>query len=315
MGSSSLGTIGGSQERRFHAKSVSVAVVPDAARPATSDPLLTADQRTLLFRWNAAMTLFHAALAVTTLAVGDPSLSVETFKPVLNFTSVNNSAGRAWKLTPVFAPADGLYFTAIVVSFFLLSAVFHFGNAFVWRDYYLRQLNACLTPTRWIEYSFSAPLMQLAVAYTLGVRDRAALFSTAILVATTMPFGYWTEMIARPSSPDTWSQPLSVRLLPWALGHVPQAAAWTLIFLQFYDGASSQDEMPDFVHAILFGEFVLFFSFGAAAFLSQLGPPRLFYRGELGFQVLSLVSKGLLGILLMTNVLIYSSFDDIYAAG
>lgn len=46
--------------------------------------------------------------------------------------------------------------------------------------------------------------------------------------------------------------------------------------------------------------------------MSQWYAPKYFYRGEVAFQVLSLVSKGLLGLVLITNVLMLSSFDDLY---
>ena len=41
-------------------------------------------------------------------------------------------------------------------------------------------------------------------------------------------------------------------------------------------------------------------------------PPRHFYRGELAFQVLSLTAKGLLGGLLLGNVLMLSAFEELY---
>ena len=291
---------------------------PPPPRPTTRPPPIPEDvtievPRTTLLRWNGAMALFHATLAAVTLGVGNVDLSVPTYKDALVFTEVAN--GSAWKLVPDKEEAGELRFTALVACFFLLSALFHAGNALLWRQYYLRELAACRTPTRWIEYFFSAAIMQTAIAYTLGVRDRSVLLAGAALVATTMPFGYWTETNARPLTPNEWTRSLAYRLFPWALGHVPQVTAWALILLQFYDGRrarGSEDRMPDFVHAILWGELVLFFSFGGAALWSQLGPPKRFYRGELLFQVLSLVSKGLLGILLLVNVLMLSRFDDIY---
>ena len=83
--------------------------------------------------------------------------------------------------------------------------------------------------------------------------------------------------------------------------------------MQFYDGnIDPTDSVPWWVHLILWVELALFFSFGAAAALAQWSTPDRFYRGELLFQVLSLVSKGLLGILLLSNVLMLSRFEDIY---
>ncbi len=270
--------------------------------------------KSTLTGWNAAMALFHAALAILTLAVGNSNLQAPVYKTALNFTFRNATDQTAgWDLVPVYQESFSLPLTWSVALFFVITAVCHLGNATLWRAYYLRELAECRTPSRWTEYFFSAGLMMFLIAYSLGVRERSLLLCVTVLVSVTMPFGYWTEVVARPASPDAWRDPLSYRLFPWILGHVPQTVAWLVVLLQFYD-VDYLDLVPGFVHAILWGELVLFFSFGGAALWSQLGPPRLFYRGELLFQVLSLVSKGILGGILLVNVLMLSQFDDIYAA-
>ena len=257
------------------------------------------------------MSLFHLTLAITTFGVGNASLDVPVYKTVVDFVPGGN--GSTWQLIPYQRKSGEIFFTAAVACFFLLSSLFHALNATVWRDFYFRELEQCRTPTRWTEYFFSAPLMMAIIAYTLGIRDRSLLLAVAALVAATMPYGYWTEMVSRPISPEEWGAPLRVRLLPWALGHVPQVVAWLLVILQFYDGNFDPTEItPAFVHAILWAELILFFSFGFAALGAQLARPKYFYRGELAFQVLSLVSKGLLGILLIANVLMLSRFEDLY---
>jgi hypothetical protein len=284
-------------------------VALDVADAAAADPQALPARR--LVRWNAAMFAVHAALATTTLLVGNRDLTVPLYRAVLTFR-VDPDAAPAWELVPTYEESWGLPFTWLTAVFFLLSALAHLLNATLLRGLYLRALADCLTPLRWIEYFFSAPLMIVLVGYTLGIRDRAVTVANAALVATTMPFGYWTEQLARPASPDAWTRPLCVRLVPFLLGHVPQCAAWLLILLQFYDGVAEQaeDRTPAFVYAILWAELVLFFSFGAASLLSQLLPPRLFYRGEILFQVLSLVSKGLLGGILLSFVLMASSYEE-----
>jgi len=138
------------------------------------------------------------------------------------------------------------------------------------------------------------------------------IIAIAVLIAITMPFGYWVEVGARPRSPDCWNKPLCDRLMPWFLGHIPQVAVWLIIIMQFYDGTETSERTPTFVHAILWGELVLFSSFAAASLVSQIWPPKFFYRGELIFQVLSLVSKGLLGALMLAFVLMLSSFEEVY---
>ena len=279
-----------------------------------------------LDRWNRAMGAIHALLCVVTLTAGNAALTVPVYRTSLDFQVYNatdgtfvsqrgkavEDEGDAWRLVPYYEARGSLAVTVATAAFFLLSAGFHVGNAFVWRAFYLDALADCRSPTRWIEYFFSAPLMFVLIAYGLGVRGRTELVQGATLVAITMPFGYWTELLARPASLDAWRAPLRVRLAPWALGHVPQTVAWAGVILQFYDNGWDLSKVPAFVHAILWAELVLFFSFGGAALLAQLAPPRHFARGEVAFQALSLASKATLGVLLLWNVLMLSRFDDIY---
>ena len=66
-----------------------------------------------------------------------------------------------------------------------------------------------------------APIMMVLIAYALGVRDRSLLFAIGTLVATTMSFGWWVEVSARPTSQDEWCAPLWERLLPGRSGTSP----------------------------------------------------------------------------------------------
>lgn len=276
----------------------------------------------LLRRWNAAMATFHAVLLTITLVVGNLDLRVDVFttENEVSYRRENTTEwlmerpdgdGGAveWRLVPALAPTETLYITLATAGFFLISAVFHLLNATLLRGFYERQLRACRSPTRWAEYLLSAPLMFVLIAYGLGLRTRTELLTTGALVSATIPYGAWGESVARPKSPDAWADPIAVRALPWALGHIPQTVAWYVVIERFYGMSSAA---PAFVTAILWGEFALFYSFGVAVLVGLLLPPRAFWRQELGFQVLSLVSKGFLGILLITNVLMLSRFEDAF---
>ena len=256
------------------------------------------------------MFLFHLALGVSTLSIGKIDMEMQLYRTAIDFRERN---GTGWDLVPIYVAEGVLYPTVLTALFFALSSLFHLLNATLLHSYYIKQLEKCRTPTRWVEYSLSAPVMMLLLAYSLGIRERALLFCLAVLVGITMPFGYWVETRSRPLSVDEWTLPLATRLLPWFIGHIPQTVAWTVVVVQLYDGnIDPNDSVPWWVYLILWAELLLFFSFGFASLLSQWGPPSLFYRGELAFQVLSLVSKGLLGIVLLTNVLMLSRFDEIY---
>lgn len=261
------------------------------------------------------MFLFHTILATVTLAVGNGDLTVPLFKTRLDFRFTDNSTDgdrRPWVIVPVYEESISIPFTWLVAVFFILSALFHLMNATVLRSFYLCNLEKCYSPTRWTEYTLSAPVMIVLISYTLGIRNREVILAQFVLVMMTMPFGYWVEVVARPKNDDEWSRPLMYRLYPWFLGHIPQVTAWFIIVATFYDGQDLVERAPWFVHIVLWAEFVLFFSFGAASVVSQWSAPKFFYRGEILFQILSLVSKGILGIILLTNVLMLSRFDDLY---
>ena len=296
-----------------------------ALRPRTMDIQTPVPPQTrivvpagLLTAWNGAMFLFHTILATVTLVVGNNDLTVPLFKTRIDFRFMNgtgemsNETARPWEIVPVYEESFSLPFTWLVAVFFILSATFHLLNATALRSLYLGCLEACYSPTRWIEYTLSAPVMIVLISYTLGIRSQEVLLAQFVLVMITMPFGFWVEVVSRPKNQDEWKGGLLYRLYPWFIGHIPQIAAWVLIVATFYDGMDQVDRAPWFVHLILWTELVLFFSFGAASVLSQWYAPRFFYRGELLFQVLSLVSKGLLGLILLTNVLMLSRFDDLY---
>ena len=122
----------------------------------------------------------------------------------VNGSAVGTSATDGWALEPDFSErATWLYLTWATACFFLLSCLFHLGNALLWKKVYLHSLASgyavrpCPTPTapcatahatqgapphssslvarlstpqpfRWIEYSFSASVMILILAYTSG---------------------------------------------------------------------------------------------------------------------------------------------------
>lgn len=281
----------------------------------------------LLVRWNLAMAAMHGSLIIITLSLANWNLDAPIYRTSLQIEYRNGTDGnwtladdaprdggadRAWRVIPYHEEKGSINLTFLTAAFFFLSFFFHIGNATFWRRLYISELQHCRTPTRWVEYCLSAPVMFVLIAYGVGVRGRDVLLATATLISITMAFGHYTELRARPASRDRWELPLQKRLIPWVIGHFPQAIAWVLVLLQFYSNSWDIDRVPDFVHVIVFSELALFWSFGVAALISQLFPPRSFYKGELMFQVLSLLSKGLLGILLLTNIIMLSRFDDIY---
>jgi len=91
-------------------------------------------------------------------------------------------------------------------------------------------------------------------------------------------------------------------------------AAWTAILLNFFLAPSAEEGQgpPDFVYLIVYLQVALFFSFGLVQLVQQCLPPKRYPAGEVAYQWLSLGAKGVLGGILLTNVLVLGSFEELF---
>lgn len=270
-----------------------------------------------LWAWNTAMAIFHSTFFAVTLILGNIDLRVDLFATNMTFyENLNRTSGSEprFLLTPSYRKADIFVpLTVVVAAFFAVTAFAHFGNAFLWRRYYEGQLTLCRCPTRWIEYTVSASIMITVIAVGAGVREYTLLFAIGALITTTMFFGLLTELIATCDVDEEWTASRLERLTPHMMGYVPQLCAWLIILVGFYDDTSFGDrEAPWFVYAILWIELALFFSFGGVQLVQQLRSPAVYWQGEIAYLVLSLVSKGALGVIILANVLMLSSFEEAF---
>jgi hypothetical protein len=305
---------------------------------------LTSREAVRLFRWNAVLAVLHGAFVGVTLGLGNLQLAGPIYRTEVTFEDMTNSTARAadpslprYMLRPHYVElATALPLTWLTAAFFLITCVAHAGNAWLWRDAYEYALSRAKCPFRWVEYSLSAPVMLLLVAYGMGVRDYLLLCAIVVLTATTMPFGFLTEREARPASASEWATPLRYRLVPHLLGYVPQAGAWVVVLLSLYDeengllgtanatalaASNGTDPLADlrdrappaFVYAILWSQLLFFFSFGFVQLAQQMAPPSRYLAGEVAYQVLSLVCKSVLGGLVLANVLMLGDVSEAFA--
>jgi len=289
--------------------------------PDPNAPLKLPVNASKLTKWNAAMSLFHGVFAAITLAVGNTDLAVPVYgsgvKVIvggLNGTNVGTNATDGWALKPDFSSVSShIHLTWAVACFFGLSCLFHLGNALLWKPLYLRALEKGYAPFRWIEYSMSASVMILILAYTSGTTTQPVLVSLFGFTAITMAFGHLHEVVCRPKSLEAWAISNKLeRLQAHLIGYVPQCFAWGLVIAQFMEagGSSATDsqgeksQMPTFVYGIVFGELLIFWCFGLVQLIVSLRPPAKYYQGEIAYMWLSLLAKGVLGLLVLSNVLV-----------
>jgi hypothetical protein len=201
-----------------------------------------------LFNLIAAVLHFIQAIAVHAVApaVGPPQTfggrQFDVFKPV--FTYENELLVTTLEKSGTVDVVD------IIIGFFLLSAVFQSVSACVgWRW------------LRFIEYSFSASAMLLAIAVESGVRSIHTLRCMVALMWATQMLGLIAEKAGELRLVVVDSDGLTewYWVLPHAVAWVTCAAAYAPALFTFID---NQDKAPDFVKWLVYLELILFMSFG-----------------------------------------------------
>lgn len=171
----------------------------------------------------------------------------------------------------------------IIFSFFLLSGLFQLTDGFM--GAYTSKQPRLL---RFVEYSFSASIMILAIAVETGVNDIYTLYCIFTLIFTTNLLGLISELFCfitegLLSHGDTVALYKLDRILPmpfaW-LWTIPHFLGWITCIIGYsplldsylHSTKCSERGPPGFVHVIVFLEFILFSCFGFVQLYS------LYYR-------------------------------------
>ena len=201
--------------------------------------------------------------------------------------------------------------------------------------WYLQCLADCRAPWRWLEYAFSASLLISLAVRLLGTGHVELLWTLTQLMATTIFFGYLTEIysvqfIVPAETPRrffgtpwmltrVWKPQTDViRMQIHILGYVPYISCWAVLLNQYETTrARLQDDFPEFLPQAIWGSFIAFTLFGLVQLFSQLscGPlrygPSLYWLGELTYIVLSFAAKANMGFVVLGEVLLSDRFDDL----
>lgn len=229
-----------------------------------------------LRRWNLGLSVLHAAQAVLILVMAsDFAITVTSTFPQGPPGTRLSTPERLFDVT--IGPA--------IAVFLLLAAVDHFATATVARGAYERDLSRGINRFRWVEYSFSATLMLLLIAFYSGITDITAVLAMAGANVAMILFGWLQERMNPPGRTST-------TMLPFWFGTVAGIAPWIAIWVNVLGAA----EVPGFVYGIVVAELVFFFSFGLNQWLQYrgVGRWRSYAYGEKAYLVLSLGAKSLL---------------------
>ncbi|MDA0871446.1 MAG: heliorhodopsin HeR [Firmicutes bacterium] len=184
-----------------------------------------------------------------------------------------------------------LPFLQLTASFLLISGIFHFLIAFVWKDEYRAGLKVGINKFRWYEYALSSSIMIVLISSLFGVRDVAVFALIAFANAAMNFFGLDMELLNQGES----KAGKKVNWLPFIFGSIVGLAPWVAI--AFYIGVNPNiANVPGFVWAILGTYFVAFNTFPVNMYLQYAGIGKFkdYLHGERGYVILSLVAKTLL---------------------
>ena len=219
-----------------------------------------------LFLFNIALTCVFTVLTVLVI-MADLDATVP-----LRFTTYERDPATGYRI--VERTWTSVRLSYLSCAFLLLAALDH-AAMFLFRATYEANLSRGRNPFRWIEYSLSASIMNFQIAALAGMLEIQALVCVAVLTGLCQLGGALEERYG--SSPE-------VRLL----GFLPFTLAWCLIMLNFITNVQDAARtVPDFVYAIVIVLFILESLFA----VNQLRPVKRFEDRELGFLVLSVVSK------------------------
>lgn len=244
---------------------------------------------------NAALAVAHAAQVVVLLVLtNDVALTVtETFPE-----------GPPGTPPPAPEALVDVRLGLLVAAFLALAALDHLVVALprvhqVYESLLARSRN----PFRWAEYSFSATLMVLLIAYLTGITGLAAMIGLAGANVAMILFGQRMERVNEGRAEVEWQ--------PFVFGCVAGAFPWVAIGASLVGAelTAPGEGPPTFVYAIFVSLLVLFMSFAVV----QWRQFRARARGgrwadpvvaETGYLVLSLVAKSALAWQVFANVLL-----------
>lgn len=191
----------------------------------------------------------------------------------------------------------------LIISFHLLSFVFQSFAAFsdiygpVCKYKYSEMINRNKNPLRFIEYSFSASIMLIAIALLNGVTDINLIASIAILTSACQLCGLAVEYVKN----------FNIKWVLHFTGWLQFCWAYSIIGHAFFksieEASGTTGGPPNFVYIIVVALFLLYSSFGFVQLIEVCCGINPFLK-EKTYVILSLTAKLLLGWMIFSNVLI-----------
>ena len=176
-----------------------------------------------------------------------------------------------------------------ILAFIAMSMTAHLIICTIWYRGYKKDLQKGMNRARWVEYSFSASTMIVAIALLSGIYDLASLIMLFALIMVMNLLGMIMEIHNQTTEKTKW---ISYNV-GWIAGIVP----WIAIAIYFWASAanatSAGAKIPAFVYWIYVTIFLFFNCFALNMFLQykKWGPWKNYLFGERVYIILSFVAK------------------------
>jgi hypothetical protein len=240
-----------------------------------------------LKKWNFWAGVLHFVQAVLMVAASQAVERIREFRLPLTTTFLAfNETSKA--LSPEMKEVGSVPIGPIVSIFLFLSALAHFMIVSPWYyPYYVADIKRGMNQARWYEYAVSSSLMIALIAMLFGCYDIASLLLIIACNASMNLFGLLMEKINQYTEQVEWSS--------FWFGTAAGGMPWVVVLMYFLGGGNYSD-IPAFVYGILAAYAVFFNTFPINMVLQykKYGKWEDYRYGEMGYIVLSLVSKSLL---------------------
>ena len=208
-----------------------------------------------------------------TSATHECKFSPECAKPVAKPPVIGTASNGKFRIYDTDTEYGELLLAPLVLSFSALSAVFQFARPFFGfgESDYLEEVERRVNIIRWVEYSFSASAMILAVAFVLNIRDAGSVIMLATSTFATQFLGLVGELMLERKN-GTYVKDLFVAAwVAHLAGWVLQFGVFITILVSFFESVNQATSHggaapPDFVYVIVLSLGALFGSFGLVQF-------------------------------------------------
>ena len=170
---------------------------------------------------------------------------------------------------------DELWRTEIYIYAVLFSSISFIAQLYAYLRFnedFLPNVRRGVNPIQWIEYSFSASLMMVAISHVSGIFQFKYLIVVFFLTAAVMTYGAVMET-TNPLEGNKFMY-RDVMWWPYIVGFFLFFAPWVIVFIHI----AQEDDVPTFVYGVVASQLFMFLTFPLNQFLHY----RLWYVRHYG---------------------------------